>query len=270
MPVNISLFASAVRPKIWKSFFDSLNHETISYEVIFGGHCKPEEVKQFLDEYQFFKYIHTGPIKPSQAYEVSRRHCTGEVVVWTADDAECVGGILSKAYEYWKSKGNEKLILSLQTKESGYNLPVGQLFDMDIHRFFGGRGSTPLMAPLGMMSRSYLEELGGIDRRYVCGQYENDVVMRAYADGATVEIFGDKDAYIDIDHLGKSIQIGESNNETDFLHRPFATGYHQDRKVLESSWTKDGRVTLERQDKYEPFEDKDLLTVSQSNRGKWL
>jgi len=267
--VKISLFASSVRPQLYPAFFKSLESEPLKneIEVVFAGN---NFAKEYFDLNLPFKYIQTENIKPSQCYEIARRHCSGEVVVWTADDAECVGGILSKAYEYWKSQNNEKLILSLQTKESGYNLPVGALFDMDIHRFFGGRGSTPLMAPLGMMSRAYLEKLGGIDRRYVCGQYENDIVMRAYADGGTVEVFGDKDAHIDIDHLGKSIQIGESTTESDFLHRPFASGYHKDRQVLESSWVKRDTVSLERNDSFEPFEDKDLLTVSQSNKGKWL
>lgn len=285
--MKISLFASSVRPQLYPAFFKSLESEPLKndIEVVFAGNANgllpKDEWRSFylndntndkavklLSNVNVF-YIPTANIKPSQCYEIARRNCTGEVVVWVADDCEFIGGILSKAYEYWKSKNNRKLILSIQTKESGYNLPVGQLFDMDVHRFFGGRGSTPLMAPLGMMSREYLDELGGIDRRYVCGQYENDIVMRAYADGGSVEIFGDKDAYIDIDHLGKSIQIGESDNETDFLHRPFAKGYHKDRSILESSWAKDGQVSLKRFDEFEPFEDQDLLTKSQSNKGHW-
>jgi hypothetical protein len=270
--MKISLFASSVRPQLYESFFKSLENENLKYEteVIFAGHLTKEEIEPCLKLNQRFEYVHTDRIKPSQCYEVARRSCTGEVVVWVADDCEFKGGILSKAYEHWKAQDNEKLILSIQTKESGYNLPIGQFFNMKNHCFFGFKPETPLMAPLAMMSRKYLDKLGGLDKRYCCGQYENDIVMRVMVDGGKVEIFGDKESYIDIDHLGKSISIGESKVEGDFLKRPFARGYHVDRQILEGSWVKDGNVTMERNDEFQPYDDKDLLTVSQSNRGDWI
>jgi len=266
--VNVSIFASAVRPKLWESCLSSFNSTSCSFEVVFGGFNTPEEVKPFIDKYPFFKYVHTANIKPSQVYEVTRRACSGETVVWFCDDAEVPNDVIGKAYKYWKSKRNEKLILSIQTKESGYNLPQGALFDMDNHRFFGYDKSSPLMAPLGMMSRKFLDELGGYDQRYISGQTENDVVMRAYLKGGKVEVFGDKDCYIDIDHLAKSILIGESKNERDFLNRPFAKGYDHDRKVLEKSWNTAGGMMI-RCDEFIPFKDKDILTKSQGAKGIW-
>jgi hypothetical protein len=282
--MKISLFASSVRPQLYESFFKSIEDEPLKYEieVVFAGNniCNWGEWESFngssyvspcyvSKKYRNFLYVRTENIKPSQCYEIARRHCTGEVIVWVADDCEFVGGIISKAYEYWKSKNNEKLILSIQTKESGYGNKAGSFFDMHNHSFFGFDHSTPLMAPLAMMGRDYLDRLGGIDRRYVCGQYENDLVMRAVADGGKVEIFGNQESFIDIDHLGKSLSIGECTNERDFQRRPFASGYEKDRQVLEGSWAKGRVVSLQRFDSFEPFEDKDLLTVSQSNKGQW-
>ncbi len=262
--IKVSLFASAVRPKLWPALFKSLEGTTVEYEIVFAGNVQPA-VDQLHPK---LNYIYTGNTKPSQCYEVSRRHCIGETVVWTADDAEYPNNVIGKAYEYWKKQNNPKLILSIQTKESGYNLPEGQLFDMNVHRFFAGNPQTPLMAPLAMMSRNLLEALGGLDRRYVCGQYENDIVMRAYKTGAKVEVFGGQDCYIDLDHLGKSLEIGESKVEADFLNRPFAKGYQIDRQVLESSWrfyqTPHGIDFMMVKD-FEPYEDADLLTKSQSN-----
>lgn len=231
--MSVSIFASAVRPKLWSSLIKSLESTTVPYEIIFAGNNF--ELEERPDN---FKYYMTGNIKPATCYEIARRKCTMETVVWFADDAEAPNNVIGKAYKYWKAQNNEKLILSIQTKESGYGNPTGTLFNMDLHRFFGGDSNSPLMAPLGLMSRSFLDELGGIDKRYVCGQYENDIVMRAYAKGAKVEIFGDADCYIDIDHLGKSIAIGESTDENNFRDRPFAKGYEQDRKILENSWCK--------------------------------
>lgn len=284
--MQVSLFASAIRPKLWPAFLQSLDNTSIDWEVVFAGTCN--EIKKFE-----FNYINTKNIKPAQCYEIARRNCTGEVVVWVADDCEFPNDVIGKAYKYWKLCNNDKLILSLQTKETGYNCPEGQLFDMNIHRFFGAapvEPYNPLMAPIGMMSRKFLNDLGGIDRRYICGQYENDIVMRAMSQGAIVEIFGGSECFVDIDHLGKSLQIGESQTEYDFLNRPFAKGYNHDRTILENSWTKTemgklldllqtGRRTFSptefkeiskvQLDTFEPYEDTDILTTSQSYKGQW-
>lgn len=264
--MQVSLFASSVRPKLYESFFKSLERTSVEYEIIFAGNCKVDE---WANELKYaptqFQYIRTQNIKPAQCYEIARKACKGEVVIWVADDCEFPNDIIGKAYQYWKQQNNEKLILSIQTIESGY--PDGKMiyFDMRNHTFFGFRKQSPLMAPLGMMSRQYLDELGGLDRRYICGQYENDIVMRAYADGGEVQIFGDKENNIVIDHWKKS----KICNEGAFLKRPFATGYEKDRRILEYSWSKNGIVTLDRYDDFEPYEDKDLLNKSQSNKGQW-
>lgn len=276
---------------MWEKCLNSFLSTSVNFEVVFGGFCSPEEVSPFLIKYPFLRYIKTGNVKPSQVYEITRRGCRGETVIWFCDDAEVPNNVIGKAYKYWRSQNNEKLILSIQTKESGYKLPQGQLFDMKQHGFFGGCPDTPLMAPLGMMSRKFLDDLGGIDRRYVCGQYENDIVMRAYSQGAKVEIFGGEDCYIDIDHVGKSISIGESKDEADFLNRPFAKGFNQDRSILENSWCRfnpnrlqelvnKGRkyitageifdISKTQLDTFEPYAKDISLTESESNKGIWL
>jgi len=301
--MKVSLIASSVRPQLWDFLFYSLKGSTVECEIIFAGNKMREKGIENYYEYTThsvttpckitYKFIQTENIKPSQCYEIARRASTGEVVCWIADDAEFPNDVIGKAYKYWKLCNNENLILSIQTKETGYNCPKGQLFDMNIHRFFGACPAepyNPLMAPIGMMSRAFLDELGGFDKRYVCGQYENDLVMRAYEKGATVEIFGSSECFIDIDHLGKSILIGESKDEKDFLNRPFATGYKKDREILENSWCRQNSIKLmnlikegRRQiypneihdiskfqlDKFEPYENDNILTVSQSNKGKW-
>lgn len=291
----VSLFASAVRPQLFPALFKSLEGTSVPYEVIFSGTSYSEypgiSYEQPLDYTpNWFKYYKTKNIKPAQNYEIARRHCTGDVVVWIADDMEFPNNVIGKAYDYWKSQNNEKLILSIQTKETGYEMPKGELFPMDEHCFYGRMKKTPLMAPVAMMSRKFLEEIGGFDRRFICGQYENFCVMMAYERGATVEIFGGPDCYIDIDHLGKSLAIGESKTEADFIHRPFAKGYINDRNVLETSWTTFDpvaafkaihagerphtlrEVSKVQLDKFEPYEDTDILVKSQSNNltDRWV
>lgn len=276
--VHVSLIASAIRSPLYKMFLASLKETSVNVEVVFVGHVSPD--KLIPDEIEIssnitFQYILTEKIKPSQCYEIARRCANGDTVVWVADDCEFKGDVLGKAYRFWKSLNDKKVILSIQTREyylSGPNSVDSSFCDMTLHSFFGGNPNTPRMAPLGMISREYFEELGGIDRRYICGQYENDVVMRAYADGGRVVMFGDRESYIDIDHIGKQRIVQPGATWHDFQTRPFAKGYVHDRKILEQSWCGGAgmnKVLKNRTDKFEPFVNEDLLTKSQGPRGIW-
>jgi hypothetical protein len=257
--ICVSLFASAIRKKLFKEFLDSLKHTTVSYEVVFAGTLTDQDLAEFKD-YPELKYIKTENVKPAQCYEIARRNCVGNLVHWCADDAVFSGDILGNAYRYWESKENRKLILSLQTKENGI------LCDMKDHRFFGFDQNTPLMAPLALLSREYLEELGGLDRRFSTGQWENDLACLALADGATVEIFTGQ-GLITLDHYQKH-----------GVDRPFALGYPYDRAILEKIWCINGKIdkdNLKRNYERELFEEKDLLKKSQgyidnSIKGVWL
>lgn len=278
VPPVISLFASAVRVTFYKTFLDSLLSTKRPYEVVFCGHNTREQltalfgekaevfwteevvdgqpvlVKSYYPEHRF-TYIHTAKIKPAQCYEIARRHCIGEVIQWTADDCEYSPNLMGKAYDFWKEQNDEKLVLSIQTIENG------QYCDMKVHSFFGCQFHTPLMAPLALMSRKLMDDLGGFDRRYVCGQYENDAVMRVIEIGGEVKIFGDKENFINIDHYRRHGIV-----------RPFATGYNHDREILEGSWTDGtGKVFLTKQRPFEPYEGNDLLWKSQSfSNSNWV
>jgi len=285
--IKVSLIASSVRHQLYPELFKSLEGTSVEYEVVFAGTCEPEV-------YPWFKYITTANIKPAQCYEIARRGARGETILWTADDCEFNDDVVGKAYNYWKAQNDEKLILSIQTCESGYNTPEGQLFDMTKHVLLPHFTGSSLMAPLGLMSRKFMEDLGGFDKKYVCGQYENLAVIMAMEKGGRVEIFGDKDCFIDIDHLGKSIEIGESTDQESFIKRPFASGYVNDRECLLQSCFKfrdsfkykdpkhfyDAEYVfnklIERGEfkqipvhDFEPYEDEDILTKSQSNKGQW-
>jgi hypothetical protein len=286
---EVSLIASAIRTPLYQMFLDSLAGTSVNVEVIFSGHVWPKYVGPKRGGVLYrkgkveFKYILTEFIKPAQCYEVARRAATGDVIVWVADDCEFINDVLGKGYRFWESLGNKKAVLSIQTKEYYLSSPTSvdaNFCDMTLHSFIGGNPRTPRMAPLGMMSREYLEELGGIDRRYICGQYENDVMMRVYADGGGLAMFGDKETYIDINHIEKQRIVQPGATWQDFQCRPFALGYTHDRKILEGSWiTPEGfkmhisgmafKIPPKRNDVFEPFTDENLLTVSQGPKGIW-
>jgi hypothetical protein len=249
--MKISLFASAIRTKDWPAFMNSLDGNECEYEVVFcgpdnGGYTHPK-----------LKFIQST-VKPAQCYEIALRACTGDLVHWTADDAVYSPKCLDEIIKFWEKINNPKAIISVQTKESGhFNV-------MRTHRFFAGFNPSPIMAPLGVMSRTYLKELGNISSKYICGQYENDIVLRVMQDGGTVELFLD-DHYVDLDH----------KNKHDPSVNKFFEGYAADRVTLEKSWYGDWNKhdwpegPLVRYDTHVPFSATNLKTVSQEPKGIW-
>ena len=207
-----------------------------------------------------FRYIRTADLKPVQIYEVCRRACTGELISWTADDAIFPNDVLGKAYRFFKRTCARKDIISTQTSENYHG--EWRLCDGKAHRFFGGEPNAPKMAPMGIMDREYFQELGGIDRRYICGQWDNDLVMRIYNDGGKMYHFNE--GVILLDHAGKH------DKRWGIKDRPFAMGYTHDRAILEGAWGIKGQMQYDgppfkRYDNgFEPFEDTDLSTKTQS------
>ena len=266
--IKVSIFASSNRPQFYNTFFQSLIGTTEGFEIVFCGpsfdatkYSYGVQLQDLIVDAEKrgvdfdFKFIETANIKPAQCYEIARRACIGETIAWTADDCEHTPDLYGKAYRFWKAFNNDKIALSIQTEENR------QFCNMKVHSFFGCRYDTPLMAPLALMSRKVMQDLGGFDRRYICGQYENDAIMRLIEAGGRVEIFGDMQNKIIIDHYARH-----------GLVRPFAKGYNHDREILEGSWTNGaGKVFLNIQRPFEPYEDADLLTKSQSfNISLWI
>lgn len=263
----ISVFASSIRPNLWKDFFQTIEKNRIPFEVIFSGPLPEEVVQNYRPRWEpgsghVFHYVHTGNIKPAQAYQIAQMNCQGQLVHWTADDAEYSPNLLDRIWEYWLQQGNPKTILSCQTIEDG-NLVV-----LEHHRLFGRAFHTPQMAPLGFMDARFWEEIGGIDRRYISGQWDNDIVLRAMNEGGKVELFTDY-GEISLHHGNKH----GGNSGT------FRTAYKHDRTILEGAWAPLGRdqqfeaPPFKRYDTgFEPFDytDPNFLTVSQGPKGLWV
>lgn len=214
--MKVSLIASSVRCWLYDEFFASLvgNHD---YEVVFAGNLSTYQVRPYLDKYPMLRYIHTADcICPTQCYHIAWKFSTGKLILWTADDTEASPKLLDNVCDFYNTLP-PKSVVSIKTVENSQNT------DLDEHRFFGFNRESPLMCPLGVMSSKYLEELGGFDRRYLCGQYENDVAMRVYEDGGEVIKYEESCVYIE--HLKKH---GSGTK--------FWKGYEGDRKVLEDTW----------------------------------
>lgn len=281
---KISFFASAIKSYNWKKVLDSLKSNKYFYEVVFSGYLENEFIKETMPEYPELRYITTDNIKPAQCYEVARRNCTGELVCWMDDDHIFSEGFVDKAYDYWKSLHNYKAIVATKfiEKESEDNV--------ENFRFYARNKNTPQMPLIGIMSREYLEELGGLDSRYIKSRWMCDIAMRALADGGKIYVF--KDVYATLDSANKN---GLYNN--------FWSGWNEDSEQLENSWVIGGykrfpdpllvlgsnvelqvperkpywyipiqndEVTLKRNDEFHPFKEKFLLKSSEYPYGFWF
>ena len=256
MRPNISLIASAARPQYWNRLFNSLKANRCLYEVVFVGPIIPECSWSLPDNF-IYRY---SKCKPAQCYQAAASLASGELIGWTADDAtyDVVPQSLDMIWNAYKAGDNFKTVFAQSTIEDGNDITRN-------HYFFHGDSSTPFMAPLGFMNREFFNQLGGYDRNFICGQSENDIVMRVLAEGGRVELVSDSKCHL---------HHGECHGEYTFRH-----GYNSDRQYLERCWVYEGygmaegnrskTISQKRLLPVEPFDLENILTVNQGPAGRW-
>ena len=278
MDVQVSIVASANRVTWWNRFYNSLTGNKVNWEVIFVGDTKP-----LFPMPDNFKWIEAN-VKPAQCYEIGFRAAKGELVHWSADDAdynarelvrhmglECPNSI-DLAYQHYKEcekkYGDTKTVVAMRPIEDG-----GDVYDF--HHFFGGWHHTPVMAPFGLINRDwFVRVLGGYDRNFVSGQSENDVVMRAIEAGGRVELC--LDCFLYVHHR----QVHPRNAQTGQEENRFRQWYPTDREYLERCWVVGGYGKYERNQQdtqispvrlcpVESFFDDNITTITQGPKGRW-
>lgn len=238
---KISFVASSIRPEYWKDMYNSLLDNTLSWEMIMVGPNHGDSPGPN------FTHIHSN-VKPAQCYEIGFRHAKGELLSWTADDAIYSPKAVDVTYNFWKQL-DEKTVVAFRTIEDGRDIT-------NIHHFIGRGTHSPKMAPFGVMKLSLFRELGGYDRNFVCGQSENDVVMRVWELGGRVEV--------------SPASVIVSHEKAHSRGTVFRTNFYRiDRQVLESAWMEDGRILQQRKYPVVPFSDENILTESQGEKGMW-
>jgi len=289
MEVKVSLVASANRVEWWKRFYDSCLGNKISWEVIFVGDKKP-----IHDLPPNFKHIY-ATCKPAQCYQIGFWAAQGELISWTADDADyndpslqCPDS-LDRAYNHWlkmdeRYHHDKKSIVAFRTVEDGVD-------SLNWNHLFLGWKETPMMAPFALIHRDYfLNKLGGYDRRFISGQSENDIVMRVYEDGGRLEVV--HDAKLAVHH--RQVHLRDTNPKKK-KNGKFREWYSFDRELLENFWIHGGygqynkarknplqryiprmrksivsKISKTRLVPFEPFENSaDVHHVTQSLTGGW-
>uniref|UniRef100_A0A6M3IIT4 Glycosyltransferase n=1 Tax=viral metagenome TaxID=1070528 RepID=A0A6M3IIT4_9ZZZZ len=242
--MDISICASALRPAQWKATYDSLTQNSIEWELIYTGPNEPnfELPKNFI----FIKSL----VKPSQCYQISFNQAKGELLCWTADDCLYPPNALDNIYKFYKSFNDNKIVVAFRTIEDSRDIT-------EVHRFIGRNPNAPRMAPFGVVNTEMFRKLGGYDRRFICGQSENDVVMRFLEIGGRVEI---SSVPIYVEH-----QKAHHASGTKFR----SSWFKEDRKVLEDAWMENGQILTKRKYPVESFSEVDITSITQSQKGDW-
>lgn len=239
--IKVSVIFYSLRTSLLAGIADCLKSNKTNYEVITAGPAPGENL-------QGFRHISTL-VKPAQCYEICFRQARGETILWTTEYALYSSGSLDKAFQYWQSFGNYRIVIALKTLENNRDLT-------EMHRFFHGKPECPQMAPYGLMSREFLLDLGGYDKRFIGGQSENDLVMRVYEAGGDVVICPDAEVMIDHNTAHVSASV-------------FADSHRHDRDVLESLWVHDGCLSKNRLKPFEKFNSNSIKEKNQGPEGNW-
>ena len=240
--IDVSIIATAHRPDNWlevcNSFITNLN-----IEFVFVGPNPPVNPMPA-------NFHHIGSrVKPAQCVEIALRSAVGRYVMIFADDMtleEAYG--LDDLFNSLANQGNNFAIASCKYRQNGVSLPESS------HRFIGGDESTPIMPLGGLMLRSSLNSIGGIDKRFIGVNYDLDLAMRFYAEGGTVH-FGNVHAHEKID-LRNSSRLWDENQQ-------------HDRKLLNSLWLDGTQLQNTRRDKVHKYIESNLTVFSQGPRGHW-
>ncbi len=266
MEIDISLIGAAHRTQYWIEFYQSIK-TNLKFEIIFVSDKHKDRILP-----PEFKWIYST-VKPSQCYEIALREAKGEVVNITSDDTTYNPYCFDEAYKIYKAN-DYKTMVGFQWYEGwgelGNTTKLHHLFWRTSYGKEAGFWNkkpglcknTPMVMVCGLMSRQFIEELGRLDRRFICSQGDTDLQLRAYIAGSKL-IFSEKSiAYNDIS------KHGTENN----FRGPMGDF---DNRIIASLYVKNKKITGIRSGPVEPYEDKDLLTISQSNKGlkdgiKWI
>lgn len=239
----VSIICSAVRPKNWMSIYKSCYPTSlVDLEFVFVGPNTPDYA--LPDNFQF---IHSN-VKPSQCIEIASRNIRGDFIMIVADDCILQGEKpIDTLYKKFLTYKNDKIIVSCIYVMDGKIMQPETLLKNDL--------SAPKLPIAALMKSSIYRQLGGLDKNFIAVMADLDLYFRFYSIGGDV-VFSN--IHLSEDRIVASAGIS------------LCIDYHdKDKNYLLSAWVKNGKHQSNRLKKFEPFEDKDIIKISQGPRGRW-
>ena len=145
---------------------------------------------------------------------------------------------------------NDKSIISLMW------VKYGKVVDLKVYHYFIGDNSSPKLPLGGLMAKKLWHDLGGIDRRFIASCGDTDLYLRSFEIGCKV-YYCDNAIYEE-----RKEKSGKRN-----LYPRY--GQYFDRPLLDSFWVRKQMVSKKRLVPVKPFEENNILSVTQGNTGEW-
>ncbi len=246
----ISFFGPGIRTENWLRFYKSIADSCpVPFDLTIIGNREPTfDLPENLHHIQSW-------VKPAQCAEIGFRSSKGELVCPVADDEIFAKDSIESVYKLYKSLNNKKTFISFRYVLKGQDLAS----DVFSANRFNVRDPNSSLAPLcPFMSRDLWKETGGIDRRFIALYWDLDLSKRLEELGGQGILSPDAC----VEETGNS-PFGGSHKLYDRYGPPY------DRRVLDSFWMLNGQEQKKRLAPVEPFEDKDILIISQGPKGEW-
>lgn len=239
----ISLFGPGIRTQYWMRLYESLLPNEVPFDLTLVGNKEPD-----FELPTNFHFIYS-PVKPAQCVEIGSRNVTGEYIIpGIPDDVVLSPGALDSLYDLFTRIKWDRLFISMRYVLDGNDIS-------EQCSWYNVWFPTPLMPVCPIMKRGVWRQLGGVDRRFIALYWDLDLAMRLYEIGGS-------------GLLSPDAKIEElKQHEESLLFEKYAMPH--DRPLLDSFWMQDGKVVRNRLSPFEPIMDKDILTISQGNKGEW-
>jgi len=244
-----SIISSAIRTENYKRFYNSFSQNSKTpFEIIFVGSHPPTE---FIGEH--FNYIYST-VKPSQCVEIGARKSKGKYIISTNDDHVFSDNILDELYHEISTTDTDHYLVSF-TERPSYRI-----------------GSTP-KEPKILKTQNYhgLEfgecacfprdiwmKLGGMDKKFIYSFYDIDLQFRCFEYGLHLKL---------LTHIYFREILPATNESNNQLFQKYKK-YHN--SLLDFLWLGPNfKVRKKRLYPVESFDNYNILTISQGEKGQW-
>jgi hypothetical protein len=258
--IQFSFVAPSIRPHLWKQFYNSVKDTKINWEVIFVGPLSP--VEELPPNVRWIK----ASVKPSQCTHIGFLEAKGEIVSLTADDAQYFApngkSAIDNMYEFMNNfpehgqYNNKRIAYGFRMFEDCFCVETSHTHYLDPSK----RGI--LLYPFFAIFKDTYLEIEGYDNGFICGQAENDFLLRiAKKYGST---------------MGSLCPLAMVwANHNDHSNSGKFREYHTiENAYLKKLWLDDSylgdEVLKKIREGHAYINDNTIYTVTQGEKGEWL
>jgi len=261
--ITISLVAPSIRPHLWKQFCDSLSNNNVTWEAVFVGPVAP--VCELPSNFRWIK----ATVKPSQCTHIGFTEARGKYVSLTADDAQYFTpdrkGALDNMIEFINNfptnpnYNKSRIAYGFRMFEDSFCVESSlnhYLVEKDKNPLY----TSPLLYPFFVINKDSYIELEGYDRRFICGQAENDFLLRV------AKVYGNTANSL------CNLAMVWANHDAGHQNKSKFREYHpQETRILHSLWFPNEVYNGNRSDYILSYiYNNTIFTITQGNKGEWI